>query len=55
MGRTISVALVLAGVFLLGAMISPSKTVPETIATNKQVIDGLHATLPDHTKKSRRS
>jgi hypothetical protein len=31
-------------------MISPSKTVPETNATNKQVIYGLHVALPHHMK-----
>jgi hypothetical protein len=49
MRRTLSIALVLAGVFL-GVMISPSKTVPETNATNKQVIYGLHVALPHHMK-----
>jgi len=29
---------------------APSKTVPETKATNKQVIYGLHVTLPYHMK-----
>ena len=51
MRRTLSIALVLAGVFLLGVMISPSKTVHETNATNRQVIHGLDVALPHHMKK----
>ena len=51
MRRTLSIALVLAGVFLLSVMISPSKTVHETNATDNQVIDGLHVAQPHHIKK----
>jgi len=43
--------LVLAGVFLLGVMVSWSETVHETNATNRQVIYGLHVALPSHEKK----
>jgi len=51
MRRTLIFALVLAGVFLLGVMVSWSKTVHETNATNRQVIYGLHVALPSHEKK----
>ena len=43
--RILIVALVLAGVFLLGVMVSFLAN-----ATNKQVIHGLHVALPHHIK-----